>query len=131
MTTHAANPRLHFMASSSRQYRQWAAEARRKAEAASDEPTLRQSYLDLAAACDKLADTLEQLPQDRGRDRSPPCPPPSVMSSSLSSNAANDPSGAIRALFFCARWTLATALLNTSAGFARLARKAAPPRRQA
>jgi hypothetical protein len=32
----------------------------------------------------------------------------------------------IRALFFCARWTLAMALLNTSAGFARLARKTAP-----
>jgi hypothetical protein len=62
MTADAANLRLHFMATGSRQYRQWAAEARRKAEAASDEPTLRQSYLDLAAACDKLADTLEQLP---------------------------------------------------------------------
>ena len=29
-----------------------------------------------------------------------------------------------RALYFWARWVLATALLNTSAGFARLARKA-------
>ena len=48
------------MATDSRQYRQWAAEARRNAEAANDEPTLRQSYLDLAAACDKLADTLER-----------------------------------------------------------------------
>jgi hypothetical protein len=36
-----------------------------------------------------------------------------------------------RALFFCARWTLATALLNTGAGFAQLARKVAPPRPQA
>jgi hypothetical protein len=67
MTTHAANPRLHLMATGSRQYRQWAAEARRKAEAASDEPSLRQSYLGLAAACDKLAGTLE---------RSPPADPP-------------------------------------------------------
>jgi hypothetical protein len=50
------------MVTSSRQYRQWAAEARRNAEAANDEPTLRQSYLDLAAACDKLADTLERGP---------------------------------------------------------------------
>jgi hypothetical protein len=32
----------------------------------------------------------------------------------------------IRALFFCARWTLATVLLDTSAAFARLARKMAP-----
>jgi hypothetical protein len=47
------------MATSSRRYRQWAAEARRKAEAARHAPTLRQSYLDLAAAYDKLADTLE------------------------------------------------------------------------
>jgi hypothetical protein len=37
----------------------------------------------------------------------------------------------IRALYFFARWTLATALLNTSAGFARLARKVAPPRSRA
>jgi hypothetical protein len=60
MTTRVANPRLHLMATGSRQYRQWAAEARGKAEAASDDPTLRQSYLDLAAAYDKLADTLER-----------------------------------------------------------------------
>jgi hypothetical protein len=66
MTTHAANSRLHLMATGSRQYRQWAAEARRKAETAKDEPTLRQSYLDLAVAYDKLADTL---------DRSPPADP--------------------------------------------------------
>lgn len=32
----------------------------------------------------------------------------------------------MRAIYFYARWTLATALLNTSAGFARLARKVAP-----
>jgi hypothetical protein len=32
----------------------------------------------------------------------------------------------IRALYFWARWALATALLNTSAGFARLAREVAP-----
>ena len=32
----------------------------------------------------------------------------------------------MRALYFWARWTLATALLNTSTGFARLARQAAP-----
>jgi hypothetical protein len=57
MTTLAANPRLHLMGTGSHQYRQWAAEARRKAEAAKDEPTLRQSYLDLAAAYGKLADT--------------------------------------------------------------------------
>ena len=31
-----------------------------------------------------------------------------------------------RALYFWARWTLATALLNTSAVLARLARKMAP-----
>ena len=31
-----------------------------------------------------------------------------------------------RALYFLARWTLANALLNTSAGFARLARRVAP-----
>jgi hypothetical protein len=37
----------------------------------------------------------------------------------------------IRALYFWARWALATALLNTSARLARLARKAAPPPRQA
>jgi hypothetical protein len=48
------------MGTGSRQYRQWAAEARRKAEAVKDEPTLRQSYLDLAAAYGKLADTLER-----------------------------------------------------------------------
>jgi hypothetical protein len=34
-------------------------------------------------------------------------------------------------LFFCVRWTLASALLNTSECFARLARKVAPPRSQA
>jgi hypothetical protein len=32
----------------------------------------------------------------------------------------------MRALYFWARWLLATGLLNTSAGIARLARKAAP-----
>lgn len=32
----------------------------------------------------------------------------------------------IRALYFWGRWALATALPNTSAGFARLARKVAP-----
>ena len=32
----------------------------------------------------------------------------------------------MKALHFWSRWTLATALLNTSAGFARLARRAAP-----
>jgi hypothetical protein len=37
----------------------------------------------------------------------------------------------MRALYFCARWLLATALLNTSACFAWLARKVAPPRSQA
>jgi hypothetical protein len=31
-----------------------------------------------------------------------------------------------RALYFWARWTLATVLLGTGAGFARLARKVAP-----
>jgi hypothetical protein len=36
----------------------------------------------------------------------------------------------IRALYFCCRWALATALLNTSAGFARLVRKVAPSGRQ-
>jgi hypothetical protein len=36
-----------------------------------------------------------------------------------------------RALFFCARWALASALLNTSASLARLARKMASPPRQA
>lgn len=39
-------------------YRQLAKEARKKAEAA-EEPMLRQSYLDLAASYEKLADTLE------------------------------------------------------------------------
>ena len=33
-----------------------------------------------------------------------------------------------RALCFSVRWAMATALLNTSAGFAQLARKVAPPR---
>ena len=32
----------------------------------------------------------------------------------------------IRALHFWGRWALATALLNTSTGFARLARRMAP-----
>ena len=32
----------------------------------------------------------------------------------------------MKALYFWGRWTLATVLLNTSAGFAALARKAAP-----
>jgi uncharacterized membrane-anchored protein len=31
-----------------------------------------------------------------------------------------------RALYFAARWALATGLLNISAGFARLARRMAP-----
>jgi hypothetical protein len=34
----------------------------------------------------------------------------------------------MRALYFWARWTLATRLLNTSAVFARIARKVAPLR---
>jgi hypothetical protein len=33
----------------------------------------------------------------------------------------------IRALYFCGRWALATALLSTGTGFAQLARKVAPP----
>jgi hypothetical protein len=37
----------------------------------------------------------------------------------------------IRVLYFLARWTLANALLSTSACFAWLARKVAPPRSQA
>jgi hypothetical protein len=53
--------------------------ARGKAEAASDDPTLRQSYLDLAAAYDKLADTL---------DRSPPADPAGVPCSTPASNGA-------------------------------------------
>jgi len=69
MTIRAANPRLHWMATGSGQYRQWAAEARRKAEAASAEPTLRQSYLHLAAAYDKLADTPERSPADPAKAR--------------------------------------------------------------
>jgi hypothetical protein len=47
-----------------RHYRELAKEARKNAEAA-NEPTLRRSYLDLAASYEKLADTLE----DRGVDR--------------------------------------------------------------
>lgn len=58
------------MATGSRQLRHWAAAARRKAEAVSDEPILRQSYLDLEAACDKLANTLDFMepPADSASD---------------------------------------------------------------
>lgn len=58
------------MATGSRQLRHWAAEARRKAEAVSDDAILRQSYLDLPAACDKLANTLDFMepPADSASD---------------------------------------------------------------
>jgi len=62
-----AAPRDH------RHYRQLAEESRKKAEAAS-EPLLRQSYLDLAASYDKLADTLER-PLDPFIDNQPDPPP--------------------------------------------------------
>ena len=51
-----------------RHYRELAKEARKKAETAA-EPTLRRSYLDLAASYDKLADTLEGKVMDRETDR--------------------------------------------------------------
>ena len=41
-----------------RDYRQLAEENRKKAEA---EPILRQSYLDVAMSCDRLADTMERV----------------------------------------------------------------------
>jgi hypothetical protein len=50
-------------------YRELAKEARKKAEAAKDRPTLRQTYLDLAASYEKLADTLEGQLKDRQNDR--------------------------------------------------------------
>jgi hypothetical protein len=51
-----------------RYYRELAEEARKKAEAAKDRPTLRQSYLDVATSYDKLADTLERRFMDRESD---------------------------------------------------------------
>lgn len=47
------------------EYRRLAEESRRKAEPVTDEPSLRQSYLDVAASYDKLADTMERTFQDR------------------------------------------------------------------
>jgi hypothetical protein len=49
-------------------YRALAEEARKKAEAAKGRPTLRQSFLDVAASYDKLADTLEWRFRDRESD---------------------------------------------------------------
>ena len=51
-----------------RHHRELAKEASKKAEAA-NEPTLRRSYLDLAASYEKLADTLEGRGVDRESDR--------------------------------------------------------------
>jgi hypothetical protein len=56
------HPRGRDLGCMMRNYQRLAAEARKQAEAATDEPTLRQCFLNLAAACDKLADTLEQSP---------------------------------------------------------------------
>jgi hypothetical protein len=52
-----------------RHYRELANEARKKAKAAKDRPSLRQTYLDLAASYEKLADTLEGQLKDRENDR--------------------------------------------------------------